>query len=198
MSEQNPFILEQATSLWKAISPWVTLLLTVLSAAIPFWLKRIEKKNRAALDKLKSRLDRRLHVHKLQFEKEQSVYQDVWGNLIDLRKAVSELRPVIDIGLSKVPEEEQRRERLKNLSTTAQCFLDQVNKERPFYAEGVYIILHELAELVRNESIDYDMGRPEDGPDYWKTRKENLNAIEEKTNVICEAIRERLDQVSGV
>ena len=188
--------MEQIGSFSKLIFPWLTFF---LGSGFAIWQIAINKRNNADLEEFKSKLDRGLHVHKLQFEKEQNVYQDVWSKLIDLRKAVSELRPVLELGVSNEEEEEERKKaRLVNLSVKAQCFLDQVNKERPFYAEAVFSELHELADLVRNESIDYDMGTPDDGPDYWKTRRENLTVIEEKTVEICDAIRNRLEQVSSV
>ena len=195
MSEQTPTLLDQLEIIWKWLSAILTLALTF---GVPIWIKRIEKKNSADLEKVKSELDRSLQVQMLQIEREQKIYRDIWGTLVDFRKAVSELRPVIELGVSEEPEEERKTRRLVNLRTIAQCFLDLANRERPFYAEEVYQKFQKLSDLIRTESIDYEMGTPKDGREYWETRRNNLTAIEREIDEILEAIRTRLGQGAGV
>lgn len=176
------------------------------------WLNSVHEKQRARVEveieafraeasanslRLQHALDRRLHVHALQFEKEQKVYEEIWATLIEMAKSVSQLRPPLDYHKPEETEEQRKLARLSRLSESAQRFLDQVNKERPFYARDVYDKLHELGQIVRVEAIEYQYGDASELSDYWRKALENSKAISAKIDEVCEVIRRRIGEISA-
>jgi DNA repair ATPase RecN len=132
-----------------------------------------------------------------QFDKELSVYEQIWATLIDVAKAVAQLRPVLDRFDPAQTEDERKSARLSRLDEAAQRYLDQVNKERPFYATEVYKSLQELVKIVRVEAVEYQYGDSSKLGDYWEKALGNSEAIRAKVDEICEAIRGRIDGISA-
>ena len=175
------------------------------------WIDRLKEKQkgeinadrariRADLDatnlQLKSALDRKLHVHKLQFQKEQQVYESIWSMLVDLQKAVGQLRPILDHCDPNETEKERKQRRLSAVVDPFNSFLDQVNKERPFYSKEVYGELQELRSLMHRETTEYRILDPHD-EDYWLRARENAEAISNKIDSVCESIRNRIRAISA-
>lgn len=150
----------------------------------------LEATNRA----LQLELDKGLHVHKIQFEKEFAVYELIWAKLDDVKSAALALRPMLDYVNPKESDEERKRNRLKRFSSAVAAFGDQVNKSRPFYAETVYVIIEEIWKLTNKEAIDFKHGVPHsDG--YWERAMENQDTIIAAIDKCCNAIRERIRNV---
>lgn len=177
-----------------------------------WWLERLAQSYRgrvesqlegfraeAAADRqrLQHALDRQLHVHALQFEKELKVYEAIWGTLIDVAKAVMQLRPALDRYDPEETEEERKSKRLSRLADAGQGFLDEVNKEKPFYAPEVHTKLMALQATVQREAIEYQYGDPVKQRDYWEKALENSNLIRAQIDDACEAIRARIGVISA-
>ncbi len=144
---------------------------------------------------LQASLNAQLHVHKVQFEKELQVYEEIWASLIEVRKETTKLRPLLDHINPEESEEERKRKRLVSFGEAFQVFLDKVNKERPFYAQEVYEKLQELIDLVQTEAIEYQHLKG-DSADYWKKAMENSKQINELIETSCERIRSRIAKIS--
>ena len=175
---------------------WINSLNEAQKGDISTELERLKADLGATNLKLQSALDRDLHVHKLQFEKEQSVYAAIWSTLVEVQKAVVQLRPVLDYVQPDESEEERKRKRLSAVFEAFNPFLDQINKERPFYAEDVYKELHELRSLMHREVSEYRILDPHDDG-YWDRQQANAKSITDKIDAICEAIRDRMSAIAA-
>ena len=76
-------------NLLQYIMEYTFLIPTILSVVSLVW-NYIQ--NRKILD-LKSEAERKNLIHRYQFEKEFSIYTDLWAKLIDLRNTTASLRP---------------------------------------------------------------------------------------------------------
>ena len=177
----------------------------ILTALVTFtgkmWLSYLNEKQKGEvnkeIEKLKAILDKQVHVHKLQFETELKIYQEIWSILVEVRKATAKLRPIVDSFDPNETEDERKHRRLTEFGNAFQKFIDQVNKERPFYPEEIYSKLRDLIGIVREEAIDYEYSKPRD-KGYWKKAEENSEVINQHIDEICEAIRQRIKNMSAV
>lgn len=192
---------EQFVKLILLLGGWQLILTALIAFAGKMWLNYLNEKQKGEvnkeLEKLKATLDTQVHVHKLQFETELKIYQEIWGILIEVRKATAKLRPFLDSIDPNETEEERKQGRLTEFGNAFQKFMDQVNKERPFYPEEIYSKLHDLIATVREEAIDYQYGEPRDRG-YWEKAQENSGVINQHIDEICGAIRQRIAKVSAV
>ena len=101
-------------------------------------LKKAQSELDKALKLLQSELDKDIHIHKVQFEKEFKIYEEIWSNLVDVKKKALPLRPTLDIVDPSEQEEERMRRRLGELASSFNPFFDLVEKHRPFYPSDVY------------------------------------------------------------
>ena len=56
--------------------------------------------------KLETEAEAKRLIHKIQFEKEFSIYSEMWGKLVDVKNATAELRPAMDQRDSSKTDEE--------------------------------------------------------------------------------------------
>lgn len=173
------------------------------------WVGRILERERADTDselqKLTSsleatnrafqlELDKGLHVHKIQFEKEFAVYELIWSKLDDVKSAALALRPTLDYVDPKESDEDRKKRRLEKFSSAVAAFGDQVNKSRPFYAQSVYVIIEEIWKLAHKEASEYKNRDPySDG--YWERATKNQDTILAAIDKCCNTIRERIRDV---
>lgn len=150
----------------------------------------LEATNRA----LQIELDKGLHVHKIQFEKEFAVYELIWEKLDDVKSATLSLRPMLDYVDATESEESRKKRRLERFSNAVNAFSEQVNKNRPFYAESVYLAIEEIWNLTNKEAIDYKHCTPHSNG-YWERAIKNQDTILAGINNCCNAIRERIHDV---
>jgi len=176
---------------------WLGRLARVHQGRIEAELENFRAEAAADRQRLQHALDRQLHVHALQFEKELKVYEAIWGTLIDVAKAVMQLRPALDRYDPEETEEERKSKRLSRLADAGQGFLDEVNKEKPFYAPEVHTKLMALQATVQREAIEYQYGDPVQQRDYWEKALENSNLIRAQIDDACEAIRARIGVISA-
>lgn len=148
--------------------------------------------------KVKSLSDTSSHVSKTQFDKEFSIYQEIWIHLVDLRAKTLSLRPVMDhVDLSE-SEDERTQRRLKDFAESFYAFRDSIENNRPFYAHIVYESLNDVFGLCYEESIDYQYKDPGWRKDYWEKSRENNKKIVSAIDVCCEKIRERIGSLAVV
>lgn len=159
-------------------------------------LQRLRSESAERQRSLQHALDRELQVHALHYAKELGVYETIWSSLIDLAKAALQLRPAFDYHDPNQTEDERKNARLKQLWEAGQSYLDQVNKERPFFSKDVYSSLMALQKTIRKESIEYQYGDHVMHREYWENALENANRIQSQIDDACEAIRQRLGTIS--
>lgn len=146
--------------------------------------------------KLKAGLESSVHVSKAQFDKEFSIYQNIWGLLVTLRGKTLSLRPAMDQIDPNEPEEERIKRRMKVFGEAFIAFRDSMEINRPFYAQAVYVSLCEIFDLCHSESIDYQYKDPGMSKGYWEKSRENNEKIIATIDSCCELIRTRISSLS--
>ena len=162
------------------------------------WVGRILKKLQAQLDatnqSLKAELEKGLLVHKVQFEKEFKIYEELWSKLVELKKAALSLRPEFDMVDPKESEEERKAKRLTKFGDAIADFIDITDKNRPFYSEEVFRSMEKLWKLAHSEAIQYKHQDPY-ADSYWDKAYKNREAILGEIESCCEQIRQRIGSV---
>ena len=177
---------------------WIDRTGTRLRAKFDTQIESFRAGNAEDRQRLQHLLDRELHVHALQFEKELSVYEKIWKTLIDVAKAVTQLRPVFDQYDQSESEDDRKNIRLSRLADAGQRFLDQVNEERPVYSQSVYDKLMALQSTVFTESLEYQYVDQDKHREYWEKALENSKLIHTQINDACEAIRSRVGVIAPI
>jgi len=144
--------------------------------------------------KLQVALDKSLHIHKVQFEKEFNIYEDIWQKLVEIKKATLSLRPRFDSVDPQESLEERKKKRMDSFSSSFTPFRDSIEKNRPFYAQDIYKLLNDLLKVTYNEAIDFQYSEKQDRQ-YWEEGKKNEEEILQKIEAICESIRNRFQGV---
>lgn len=144
------------------------------------------------LEHLRFDLARASLVYKAQYETEFRVYEEIWQRLVDVQRTVAALRPMLDYTDPKESSEERRSRRLREFGEAFNAMQTAVWKSKPFYSAAVHRELQELSRLIQGEAIDYQHGDPHRDQDYWRDAQKNIEAISNKIEAVCEAIRQRV------
>jgi hypothetical protein len=147
---------------------------------------------------MKAKLDvsvqRTVHVSKLQFEHEYTIYKSAWERLFSLRQATLSLRPTMDWDDPTETKAQRMQKRMKAFTEPYNSFLDVVEKNKPFYPPAIYDALSAVREKCHHELIDYEyVERP--GSEYYKEARRNHEEIIELIENTCHAIRMRVTEV---
>ncbi|MDO8289171.1 MAG: hypothetical protein Q7T44_08135 [Parvibaculum sp.] len=159
-------------------------------------LERYKSGLEAATLKIRSLLESSVHVSKAQFDKEFSIYQDIWVHLVSLRATALSLRPMMDSHDPTESEEQRMRRRLTAFSESFYRFRDAMENNRPFYAHSVYESLGKIFDLCYTESVEYQHKDPGWSKEYWESSRENGKKIVEAIDACCEQIRNRISSMS--
>jgi len=160
------------------------------------WANRILESDRRKyaeeLERVRFELGRASLVHKAQYETEFRAYEVIWQHVIDVQRTVVALRPMFDQRDPKESDEERRSRRHREFVEPFNAMQAAIWKSKPFYSAAVHRELQELSHLIHSEAIDYQHGHPDRDPDYWQEAMKNLEAISNKIDAVCEAIRQRV------
>lgn len=173
---------------------WVGRILSREKAAHDAGLKKLQAQLEATNQLLKSELDKGLHIHKVQFEKEFKIYEELWSKLVELRKAALSLRPVFDRVDPDESESERKSKRLTRFGDAIADFIDVTDKNRPFYSEEVFRSMEMLWKLTHSEAVEYQHLDPY-GDTYWDSAQKNRDAILSEIEACCKQIRQRIGSV---
>lgn len=133
-------------------------------------------------------------IHKFQFEKEFSIYNELWTMLVDLRNVAAALRPIADFVDRTKTEEEIKKERVNNLNTAFTSVAKTFEYNRPFYSREIYNEIENILKTSRHEAIDYtylEKGKKE----YWEQGEKNVKLIADSVETILNLIRKRIEFV---
>lgn len=147
------------------------------------------------IEAVRAQYARQSHVQKLTSEKEFEILSEVWKTLVDLRQATHGLRPLLDRIDPNESEEERKERRLQKLSESYNALVGVVEKNRPFYSEGIYEALFKIMMIAADEADEYgyrDPYRRPPGPEYWRNALDNQRKILEAVDNVCDLIRERI------
>jgi ribosomal protein L16 Arg81 hydroxylase len=175
------------------INSIITLTTLIFSILLAVWnyfqLKKIEN--------LKTELQKRLNVHKLQFEKEFEIYKELCVQLNKLRYNLAGLRPQADHYAKNMTYEEAISARIKEAAIEGRKLIDLTETNRPFYAEDIYQQLKEINKLIKFEIIEVTYGDKIEA-EYWKEGIKTTEKYINLTEKIYDSIRKRIGNMNEI
>jgi len=187
MRSMNYFSLLWMETTPSYLIPWV------LALALSVWnylqLRRIET--------LKTSLQQRLTVHKLQFEKEFEVYKEIWSRLCQLGDILRLLRPQADYSEPGKSYDETIADRLRKAVVEGNKLIDLTEANRPFYGAEIYRLLTEMNRLVKVEIVDVKY-RGDPKSTYWEDGATTIKNYLAKAEAISDAIRNRIGNMNEI
>lgn len=145
--------------------------------------------------KLQQQVEKGVHIYKFQFEKEYKIYEEIWKKLNALKQSALALRPVADITIEGESPEERKKKRSKALGDALVNFMKITDEHSPFYSKEIFVKARELSNMCYKEAIEYQYG-DEGNREYWHKAVKNSENILGLIDVIENAIRERISNVS--
>ncbi|MGO2511784.1 hypothetical protein [Marinomonas polaris] len=161
-------------------------------------LEKYKSELQLANAKIKSLTDTSSHISKTQFDKEFTIYQEIWVLLVDLRSKTLTLRPVMDSVDPNESEDDRIQRRLKDFGESFNAFRNGIENNKPFYAHAVYEALNNVFGLCYEECVDYQYKSPGWSKEYWEKSRENNKNIIKAIEQCCEKIRERIESLAVV
>lgn len=162
----------------------------LISTALAIWNFNQQKK----LEGLKRDKDKQLIVHKLQFDKEFSIYNEIWNNLVGLCNIISQLRPEGDIQDSNRTYGEVISERVLRAIEIGNTTITIVENNKPFYSKRVYTQLQSIIKIIKTEIIA-TQHQNINSEEYWISGAINVERLVTLNNQVCEEIRNRIGSI---
>ena len=161
---------------------------TTISVVSLIWNYSQSKK----IIRLETEAEAKKLIHKVQFEKEFSLYNELWTKIIDLRNASASLRPDLDYVDKTKSDSEIRTEKLKLLYEKFNEVVRSFEYNRPFYSSEIYKEVEKVLRTSRNEAIDFEhLNRSES----WEQREKNIKLITDSVDKVSDLIRKRIEFV---
>jgi hypothetical protein len=175
------------------------------------WAGRIARREAASLEsqiaqlrddiereqkKLAGEIEKSIHVHRVQFEKEFAIYQEVMSSAEELRVAFFTLRRDLQPALDRPEDREKYFTPLREAFTKKFYVLQNaIYRNRPFFAPAVYQRCDKLLDLLTRELIHQDFF-PLHGKDIPLTE---VDRMKKETRVLVDglsdSIRTRIQSV---
>jgi hypothetical protein len=166
---------------------WIPILISIILA---FWNLFQQLK----IETLRKEIEKQLLVHRLQFEKEFNIYNELWAKLVDLRAVITLLRPKVGTNEPGKNYDETVQIRLDKAIKIGNEVIEMVEKNKPFYAKAIYFELLKIIKIIRAEVIEVTHGDRRQ-QDYWVGGEKNIGELLPQIEVVCEAIRERIGNI---
>ncbi|EOW0803616.1 hypothetical protein ACN2MB_004657 [Vibrio parahaemolyticus] len=145
------------------------------------------------LESTKASLMSEISTHGYRYEKEYEVLSLLTECLVDLSAATLKLRPVCDLIDPSQSADERKKPRLSEYQKAQNALVDVREKKRPFFSDDIYQALLEIDKITYEESVDYDVLKPEDGHrEYWNAARYNHQEISATVNKAMTKIRDRV------
>ncbi len=156
------------------------------------WYYKTQKLNDEILIDQANRIksNQSIFIHKIQFEKEFEIYNELWKNLIELRNYTSLLRPQLDF-INLKESDEEKKNRLEKFNLAFKRCINTFENNKPFYPKDVYDEIEKTIQLARKEVIEYNRGE-KCTKEYWENTEKNIAEIVNSTDIVCDKIRERI------
>ncbi len=166
------------------------------------WANRVsareDTKIQSELASLRTDLERSLHVHRVQFEKEFEVYAELSEKMVAVREALFTINRALKTEFEDKGKEEKHYASLnQKLKDAFVDFRATVQKKKPFYADAVFIAADRILELALDEIVTQDYSS--------SGQRQPLNRIiemkrqiSENTEALVQAIRDRINLLKVV
>jgi len=168
--------------IWSLINSVLIVLITFIGNFI------VKKK----LEKLKSSLSKERYIHKVQFEKEFDIYQNLWKELVALRRSIFTLfiPNYLFVPLDSEAENNIEVKKLERFRTVLEKATLTIEDYAPFYSQKVFEYSTEMLKLSRKlNSIYHEIKDPEEQYKKTKEKKEEMLSL---INNIEKVIRDRI------
>lgn len=157
------------------------------------WFYRTQKLNDEILtneaEKVKN--DKAISVHKIQFEKEFEVYKELWPELIKLRNATHQLRPMIEFREANKTEDEIRIKKGNEFNEYFNNCIIAFEENKPFYPEDIFNEIETILSISKKEAIQWQH-MPKREHEYYKNAEKNMDEIIANIDNVCLKIRDRI------
>ena len=164
-------------------------------AALEEQIERLRAELQQTQQKLAGEIEKAVHIHKVQFEKEFGVYQKLMKDVNGVRRAYYTLHPALK-PIHDVPE--QRDQHFKPLRedfmTAYSAVRDTILDNKPFYAENVFKHCEEFILLSVDELSSLNV-EPGEGLSTWQEQEEMKKRFCAIIENISSSIRERIQSV---
>ncbi len=193
--------------------------ITVIATSVSTWLSNIwakkllekdRQKYRSELEGLKSayelantrlqaELDKRIHIHRVQFETEFKALSDIWAKVTALRGTMATLRPQFDIIREGETTEQRLQQRLTPFRNALYEFKQAMFSTSPFYPRNIYDeLLNTLLPAATLEETELLTTPPQmmAGRDWAEDAKRNMSQVMKSAERVSEMIREHIAKLS--
>ena len=186
-------ILQIEINWYLAIPIAISLLGIIFTAVIGFRGQLLSTE----IEKLKTENQKELHIHQAQYDKEYSIYVEIWELVFQLNQSIPALRPIAEIVPVGISNEEHLKRKIGKAAQNFNSFLHRVESNKPFYAPSVYIVLNKMMVLIRSEINDVQIKHIRQDKEYFDTGEKNTSDFLLLTDELCEAIRHRTSHSSN-
>ena len=192
-------IIQISTAIIISLGGSSLILIGLSSWLAKVWANRIMQDEKSKHDRelanlreeLRGRVEKRVYIYKIQYEKEFEIYQELWATLIPLYQKTTLLRPIIDNYDPK--EDERMRRRLEEFRKSFIPLQEVVQKQRPFYAPEIFNALNKIMMICHKESIEYEFKEGRSHKEYWDSQQKFSTDISVAIDECCETIRKRIN-----
>lgn len=149
---------------------------------------------------IKRNNEHQLHVHKVQFEKEFKIYNDVWAKIIAVKQTVRLLRPAMETIPPGKTKEDVWMQNLQDATSAINDLILATENNKPFYEINIYNSILELNTTTKREIItvqhkDAFLTDIKNRMQYYKDGEETIKKVEALADEVCEAIRNRIQNI---
>ena len=148
------------------------------------WLEKhlLKQKNNydTKLKEIQSDLDKKNHVHRVQFEKEFQIYQEIWELVVKIQKSI--------FLLNSCDDEDRKADLLEAINENHNCFFDYYHGNKPFYPEEIHKSLNKIFGSSIKDALKHDQQLTEN--DFV-----NLHKINSEVDNCAEMIRKRINLI---
>ncbi|MBP6281804.1 MAG: hypothetical protein KA384_07140 [Leptotrichiaceae bacterium] len=151
-------------------------------------------------EKYKANVSKHIYVTQLQYDREFSIYVEVFESLFNVVAATQNLAPIRDV-LSSIEEENQKiyKERNIELIKNYDKFSETIIKYSPFYETDIKKVLLEIRKICQTEEIAFRIFKIENTDPIerfnYKESEERKKMIESKKEEVELLVRNRLKKM---
>lgn len=164
-------------------------------------LKALDDKVAADRQALQASLDSQVYQTNIRFEREFSIYQEIWLKVVSLRRAVFDLRPSSSYTTDET-EEERFERKSKAFNDAHGSFVNVMDNNQPFYSAEIFKELERVRSIAAKEGFEYreqvDQGMQGNfSLDPFTPAEANRTDLLGAIDDTCRLIRSRFQTVGG-
>lgn len=135
------------------------------------------------------------YINKAKFDKEYSVYEDLWISLIKLKNATLSLRTNTESLRNEPLTSDTINIRAESFFKAHKECYELFENNKPFYSNRIYASVDSVLKLCQSEFVDFSMGGFPNLDEYWQNAQKNSTSIIELINKVGDSISQRLNNV---